>query len=130
VGRDEEEGAQIFTDIFRGGLGGEPPLKIPFVGVAHPISRLRKWAPFWGADGGMNRPYKVFLGAAQPPAAPENGAHLQYRRSICKNGWYFGPPLKKFEVLLQIIFCSSVYSYVLTIYRDIVQVVAGEVTWT
>ena len=102
--------------ICRGGSPYQPPPKMGAI--------LR------GGWGGWTAPTKFFLGVAQPPAAPENGAHLQYRRSICKNGWYFGPPLKKFEVLLQIIFCSSVYSYVLTIYRDIVQVVAGEVTWT
>ena len=72
----------------------------------------------------------IFLGAGGGSAAPENGSHfqgrqrgsaaptdvifrggpfLQYPRSIYRDGWLFGPPLKKWGVATNR-FCSSIHT--------------------
>ena len=63
-GREEEEGAQIFIDIFWGRIGDEPHLQSPFLGAVHPM-RLWIWRLFVGAAEELNCPYKsIFCGGS------------------------------------------------------------------
>jgi len=70
MGGPEEEGAQIFTDIFRGGLGGEPPLKIPFVGVGSPYQPPPKMGAILGGGWGGEPPLQSFFRGGSTPGRP------------------------------------------------------------
>ena len=97
----------IFIYFFSGRWADEPPLQMILLGAAHPLSRPWKWGHFQGRMG-VTRPFsRAAEGAATPTDAIFRGRpFLQYPHSIYRNGWLFGPPLKKRGVVTNH-FCSS-----------------------